>query len=289
MWLGYTKRQHGVQRARRLRAERTRFWVDEDGQRWRSFGNVCWFTNLDIAKRHEDLILYKTYNPERLPDLRQLRRHRGGRTARHPHGLRRASWACRSPSWTSTTPTSSRSWASAVATRHDGSLRQLVEASPRSGHRNAGRVTGRLPSTADRCDVGDAIVASTRASSFAARSSLMKIELKEITVRDLTEGYEDNDEQASSATPASSTSARPTSASSSTRTSSGTRSSTRVTQDFPLNVMYWAVRDDGDLRGHRRAAAHHLHLPVRRGRLRLRGPLLPQPSDDEQEQILDYR
>ena len=28
---------------------------------------VVWFTNLDISKRHEDLILYKTYNPEEYP------------------------------------------------------------------------------------------------------------------------------------------------------------------------------------------------------------------------------
>lgn len=42
----------------------TRFWIDEDGQKWRSFGNMCWFTNLDVFKRHEDLILYKTYKPE---------------------------------------------------------------------------------------------------------------------------------------------------------------------------------------------------------------------------------
>ncbi|HRO75966.1 MAG TPA: adenine-specific methyltransferase EcoRI family protein [Crocinitomicaceae bacterium] len=28
---------------------------------------VHWFTNLDINKRHEDLILYKTYNPEEYP------------------------------------------------------------------------------------------------------------------------------------------------------------------------------------------------------------------------------
>lgn len=28
---------------------------------------VHWFTNLDIAKRHEDLILYKTYTPEEYP------------------------------------------------------------------------------------------------------------------------------------------------------------------------------------------------------------------------------
>jgi hypothetical protein len=28
---------------------------------------VTWFTNLDISKRHEDLILYKNYNPEEYP------------------------------------------------------------------------------------------------------------------------------------------------------------------------------------------------------------------------------
>lgn len=42
----------------------TRFWIDETGQKWRSFGNICWFTNLDIAKRHERLILYKRYSPD---------------------------------------------------------------------------------------------------------------------------------------------------------------------------------------------------------------------------------
>ena len=45
----------------------TRFWVDETGQKWRSFGNICWFTNLDIPKRHEDLILFKKYTPEEYP------------------------------------------------------------------------------------------------------------------------------------------------------------------------------------------------------------------------------
>ena len=45
----------------------TRFLKDENGQKWRSFGNMCWFTNLDHNKRHEDLILYKTYTPEDYP------------------------------------------------------------------------------------------------------------------------------------------------------------------------------------------------------------------------------
>lgn len=46
---------------------KTRFWIDETGQKWRSFGTICWYTNLDHKKRHEDLILYKKYTPEAFP------------------------------------------------------------------------------------------------------------------------------------------------------------------------------------------------------------------------------
>ena len=46
----------------------TRFWIDENGQKWRSMGNICWFTNLDIAKGHEEIILYKRYSPEEYPN-----------------------------------------------------------------------------------------------------------------------------------------------------------------------------------------------------------------------------
>ena len=39
----------------------TRYWQDDTGQKWRSMGNICWFTNLDIKKRHEQLILVRRY------------------------------------------------------------------------------------------------------------------------------------------------------------------------------------------------------------------------------------
>ena len=38
--------------------------IDKDGKLWRNLGNICWFTNCDIEKRHEDLIVYKHYSPE---------------------------------------------------------------------------------------------------------------------------------------------------------------------------------------------------------------------------------
>lgn len=44
-----------------------RSWRDESGTNWRSLGNACWFTNLDIAKRHEELVLYKGYSDSANP------------------------------------------------------------------------------------------------------------------------------------------------------------------------------------------------------------------------------
>ena len=42
---------------------KTRYWVDDTGQKWRSLGNAMWLTNLDIDKRYKKLVLTKKYNP----------------------------------------------------------------------------------------------------------------------------------------------------------------------------------------------------------------------------------
>ncbi|MDR2104910.1 MAG: adenine-specific methyltransferase EcoRI family protein, partial [Deferribacteraceae bacterium] len=39
----------------------------ENGIKYFSKGSIMWFTNLDHKKRHEDIILYKTYNPIEYP------------------------------------------------------------------------------------------------------------------------------------------------------------------------------------------------------------------------------
>ena len=39
------------------------FRIDSDGNRFIRVKGVRWFTNLDYHERHEDIILYKTYNP----------------------------------------------------------------------------------------------------------------------------------------------------------------------------------------------------------------------------------
>lgn len=68
MWLGSTLSFAKFRVPNYYQPKETRFWIDETGQKWRSMGNICWFTNLDIAKRHEEIILYKTYNEEEYPN-----------------------------------------------------------------------------------------------------------------------------------------------------------------------------------------------------------------------------
>ena len=67
MWLGYQNGDMEFRVPPHYGARETRFWIDETGQKWRSLGNACWFTNLDIRKRHEQLILCKSYTPEAFP------------------------------------------------------------------------------------------------------------------------------------------------------------------------------------------------------------------------------
>jgi hypothetical protein len=61
IWLGYLHPVNFIV-PDHYEMREVRSWRDENGTNWRSLGNACWFTNLDIAKRHEDIELYKKYN-----------------------------------------------------------------------------------------------------------------------------------------------------------------------------------------------------------------------------------
>ena len=67
IWLGYKSGDMAFTVPDSYEPRETRYWQDESGQKWRSMGNICWFTNLDHKKRHEELILYQTYSPEEYP------------------------------------------------------------------------------------------------------------------------------------------------------------------------------------------------------------------------------
>lgn len=79
MWLGYHSGHtlfavpddyevpdfYDISDKKRLSSNGYKF--DENGKLWRNLGNICWYTNLDIQKRHEEMILYKSYSPEEYP------------------------------------------------------------------------------------------------------------------------------------------------------------------------------------------------------------------------------
>ena len=117
----------------------------------------------------------------------------------------------------------------------------------------------------------------------------MNIELKEIAVRELTDGYEDNDEAGV--------------------IGYGGRLDIRpqyqrefiykdkqrdavidtITKGFPLNVMYWAVREDGDFEiidGQQRTISFCQFVE---GDFAFNGRYFHNLQNDEQAQILDYR
>ena len=61
LWLGWKYGDMSFRVPDYYEPRSTRFWIDDDGHRWRSFGTICWYTNLDHDKRHEPLILYRRY------------------------------------------------------------------------------------------------------------------------------------------------------------------------------------------------------------------------------------
>ena len=64
-WVGYKFGDMAFRVPPDTEPRKTRFWVDSEGQKWRSLGNAMWLTNLDTAKRHRNLKLTQRYHPSK--------------------------------------------------------------------------------------------------------------------------------------------------------------------------------------------------------------------------------
>ncbi len=64
VWLGYNSGHFWFKVPDSYEEKKTDFKIDDEGQKWRRMGNICWFTNVDIKKRHEDMVLFRHYSPE---------------------------------------------------------------------------------------------------------------------------------------------------------------------------------------------------------------------------------
>jgi hypothetical protein len=67
LWVGYNTGDMEFKVPSYYTERQTRFRKDEEGNKWRSLGNICWYTNLETTNRNDKLILYKEYNENEYP------------------------------------------------------------------------------------------------------------------------------------------------------------------------------------------------------------------------------
>lgn len=65
MWLGINNGSHEFEVPDTYAKGTIR--IDAGGQKYARLGNIAWYTNMDIPKRHENIILYRTYTESGYP------------------------------------------------------------------------------------------------------------------------------------------------------------------------------------------------------------------------------
>ena len=117
----------------------------------------------------------------------------------------------------------------------------------------------------------------------------MEIELKELTVRDLADGYEDNAEDGIVGFGGKLDIRPPYQREFIYGEKERNAVIDTVTKDFPLNVMYWAVREDGDFEiidGQQRTISICQYI---NGDFSVKGLAIHNLPNDREEQILNYK
>lgn len=117
----------------------------------------------------------------------------------------------------------------------------------------------------------------------------MKIELKEITVRDLTNGYQDNEENGVVGFGGKLDIRPPYQREFIYKDKQRDAVINTITKDFPLNVMYWAVREDGGFEvidGQQRTISISQFVE---GDFAYNNRYFHNLQQDEKEQILNYK
>lgn len=84
VWLGYNSGHFWFKVPDSYEEKKTDFKIDETGQKWRRMGNICWYTNLDIEKRHENMTLFRQFTPDNYPKYDNYDAIEVGKTADIP-------------------------------------------------------------------------------------------------------------------------------------------------------------------------------------------------------------
>ena len=66
-WIGHRFGDMSFKVPKDTPPRKTRFWIDSNGQKWRSLGNAMWLTNLENERMHKNLELNSFYDPLKHP------------------------------------------------------------------------------------------------------------------------------------------------------------------------------------------------------------------------------
>ena len=67
LWLGYNNGNMAFETPDHSTPRKTEYQKDAASQKGCNLVHVCWFTNLNIPKQHDEIPLFKTYTPEEYP------------------------------------------------------------------------------------------------------------------------------------------------------------------------------------------------------------------------------
>lgn len=84
IWLGYTHGHFWFKVPNYYENKKTDFKIDEQGQKLRRLGNICWFTNLPVQATNKTLLLNKIYLADEYPKYTNCDAIEVGRTSNIP-------------------------------------------------------------------------------------------------------------------------------------------------------------------------------------------------------------
>ncbi len=241
----------------------------------RARAQACWFTNLDFAKRHEDLILYKKYSPEEYPTYDNFDAIEVARVENIPvdyDGLMGVPISFLDKH----NPTQFEIFGSFNAGTHGEDI----------GAKDGDRNQGQGHALERPCRQPPAAVQADRDPAEAGVA--VDIKLTNITVRELTSGYEDNAEEGVVGFDGQLDIRPAYQREFIYKDRQRDAVIETVRKGFPLNVMYWAVRNEGGFElidGQQRTISICQYVD---GDFSVGGRYFYNLQDDEQDQILDY-
>ena len=84
VWLGYNSGHFWFKVPNSYEEKKTDFKIDENGQKWRRMGYICWFTYVVIEYRHENMVLFRSYSTAEYPKYDHYDAIEVGKTADIP-------------------------------------------------------------------------------------------------------------------------------------------------------------------------------------------------------------